>query len=44
MKRSRRLVILLGLLLAACAATFGVIRYEEHKEVIRNSDAIEVGS
>ncbi len=40
MKRSRRLVILLGLLLAACAATFGVIRYEEHKEVIRNSDAI----
>jgi hypothetical protein len=39
-KRSRRLVILLGLLLAACAATFGVIRYEEHKEVIRNSDAI----
>jgi len=30
----------LGLLLAACAATFGVIRYEEHKEVIRNSDAI----
>lgn len=40
MKRSRRLLILLGLLLAACAATFGVIRYEEHKEVIRNSDAI----
>ena len=40
MKRSRRLVILLGLLLATCAATFGVIRYEEHKEVIRNSDAI----
>jgi len=39
-KRSRRLVILLGLLLATCAATFGVIRYEEHKEVIRNSDAI----
>ncbi|WP_302780567.1 DUF4340 domain-containing protein [Intestinimonas butyriciproducens] len=33
-------MILLGLLLAACAATFGVIRYEEHKEVIRNSDAI----
>nr|WP_243268969.1 DUF4340 domain-containing protein [Intestinimonas butyriciproducens] len=30
----------MGLLLAACAATFGVIRYEEHKEVIRNSDAI----
>ncbi|MDB7816485.1 DUF4340 domain-containing protein [Intestinimonas butyriciproducens] len=33
-------MILLGLLLAACAATLGVIRYEEHKEVIRNSDAI----
>ncbi|WP_341479178.1 DUF4340 domain-containing protein [Intestinimonas butyriciproducens] len=33
-------MILLGLLLATCAATFGVIRYEEHKEVIRNSDAI----
>lgn len=40
MNRSKRLGILAGALLVACAATYGVLRYEEHKEQIRNSDAV----
>lgn len=40
MNRSKKLYILLGLLLVACAATFAVTRIEEHKEQIRNSDEI----
>ena len=40
MKRSKRIYILLGILVAASIATFGVIRLEEHKEQIKNSDEI----
>lgn len=40
MKRSKRIYILLGVLVVACGATYGVSRYEEHKEQIRNSDEI----
>lgn len=40
MKRSKRIFILLGILIVICAATFGVMRYEEHKEQIKNSDEI----
>ena len=40
MKRSKRIYILLGILVAACIATFAVIRHEEYKEKIRNSDEI----
>jgi len=40
MKRSKRIYVLLGVLGAACAATFGVMRYEEHKEKIKNSEEI----
>jgi len=40
MKRSKRIYILLGVLAAACIATFGVMRYEEHKEQIKNSEEI----
>lgn len=40
MKRSEKIYILLGVLAAACIATFGVMRYEEHKEQIKNSDEI----
>lgn len=40
MNRSKRLGILAGALLVACAATYGVLRYEEHKEQIKNSDAV----
>jgi len=40
MKRSKRIYVLLGVLAAACAATFGVTRYEEHKEKIKNSEEI----
>ena len=40
MKRSKKLVVLLGVLGAACAATFGVTKYEEEKEQIKNSDEI----
>lgn len=38
MKRSKRIVVLLGVLGAACAVTFGVMEYEEKKEQIKNSD------
>lgn len=40
MKRYRRIYILLGVLAVACVATFGVMRFEEHKEQIKNSDEI----
>lgn len=40
MSRSKRIYILLGILLAVCLVTFGVSRYEEHKEQIKNSDEI----
>lgn len=40
MKRYKRIYILLGVLVVACAATFGVMRFEEHKEQIKNSDEI----
>lgn len=40
MKRAKRIYILLGILAAACAATFIILRVEEKKEQIRNSDEI----
>ena len=40
MKRSKKIYMLLGVLVVACIATFAVIRYEEHKEKIRRSDEI----
>lgn len=40
MKRSNRIVGLLGILGVACAATYGVMKYEEEKELIKNSDEI----
>jgi hypothetical protein len=40
MKRSKKIYMLLGVLVVACIATFAVIRYEEHKEKIRSSDEI----
>ncbi|MDE7219638.1 MAG: DUF4340 domain-containing protein [Oscillospiraceae bacterium] len=40
MNRSKKLYTLLGVLIAACAATFAVMRMEEHKERIKNSDEI----
>ena len=40
MNRSKRLCVLAGALLVACAATYGVLRYEEHREQIKNSDEV----
>lgn len=40
MKRSKKIYILLGVLVAACIATISIRRIEEHKEKIRNSDEI----
>lgn len=40
MSRSKKLYLLLGVLAEACIATFAVMRYEERKEQIRNSDEI----
>lgn len=40
MKRSRKIYLLAGVLIAVCIATFGVMRFEEYKEQIRNSDEI----
>ncbi len=40
MKRNKKIVILLGLLLCISLAAFGVSRYEEQKELIKNSDEI----
>lgn len=40
MKRSNRIYLLLGVLVVVCIAAFAVIRHEEHKEKIKNSDEI----
>lgn len=40
MKRSKRLTILLGVLVVACAATFVLSQYEQRQEEIRNSDEV----
>ena len=40
MKRSKRLAILLGILICVSLAAFGVSRYEKQKEFIKNSDEI----
>lgn len=40
MSRSKKLIVLLGVLLAACVITLGVSKYEERKEQIKNSDEI----
>ena len=40
MKRYKRLYLLLGILAVACLATFGVLRFEEHQEQIKNSDEV----
>lgn len=40
MKRSKKIYILLGILVVVCIATFGVNRLEEHKEKIKNSDEV----
>lgn len=40
MKKNKRLVILLGLLVLACAATFALTHYEKKQEKIKNSDEI----
>lgn len=40
MKRNRKLAVLAVLLVCISLAAFGVNRYEEHKEIIKNSDEI----
>lgn len=40
MKRSKRIYLLLGILVVASIATFAVTRLEEHKEKIKNSDQV----
>lgn len=40
MKRSKRIFVLLGVLLVACAVTFGVSRYETKKEEIQTSGEV----
>lgn len=40
MKRFKRLGILLGVLVLICGVTFGVSRYEQRKEEIKNSDEV----
>lgn len=40
MNRSKKLYALLGVLAAACIATFAVMQMEERKEQIKNSDAM----
>lgn len=42
MKRTKRALLLGIVLIAACAATFALTRYEEKQEQIKNSDAIIV--
>ena len=40
MSRSKKLLLLLGVLAVVCVATFCVSRYQEHKEQIKTSDQI----
>ena len=40
MKRNRKIIILLAVFLCVSLAAFGVSRYEERKEIIKNSDEI----
>lgn len=40
MKRAKKLYALLGVLVVVCVLTFAVSKYEEHKELIKNSDEI----
>lgn len=40
MNRSKRLSVLLCVLVISCALTLGVSKYEERKEKIKNSDEI----
>lgn len=40
MKRYKRIYILLGVLVVACAITFGVSQYQERQELIRNSGEV----
>ncbi len=40
MSRSKKIYILLGVLVAACLITFGASRYEQYKEKIKNSEEI----
>ena len=40
MRRTKRIYILLAVLVVVCAAAFGVIKYEEQQEVIRNSGEV----
>lgn len=40
MKRSKKIGVLTGVLVAACVVTWTVMRTEEHKEKIKNSDEI----
>lgn len=40
MKRLKKISILLAVLIVVCAVAFGVSRYEEHKEEIKNTDEV----
>lgn len=40
MKRNKKIGILLGIFLLISAAAIGVSKYEEQKEIIKNSDEI----
>ena len=40
MKRYKKIYLLLGILAVVCAATIGVMQVEEHKEKIKNTDAV----
>lgn len=40
MNRSKKLIVLLAVLIVACVVTIAVMQHEEHKERIRNSDEI----
>lgn len=40
MNRYKKLYILVGVLVVACVVTFGVTRYESHKEKIQTSDEV----
>lgn len=40
MKRSKRILVLVAILVVTCTATFALTKYEEKKEEIQNSDAI----